>query len=88
VPIQLTQQMEDFVQSRVISGQYSSSDAVLREAFELLEIEERDRETKRRLFREKIRRSIEQDERGESVDGEAFMTEFFAEMDLEMPPVR
>lgn len=86
--IQLTAEIEQLVQSRVDSGRYSSADEVVREALDLLEIEERDRESKRKRFREKIARAIEQDDRGESVDGEAFMTKFLADMDLEMPPVK
>lgn len=50
--------------------------------------EEFDREAGLKRLREKIARAIEQADRGESVDGEAFMTEFLAEMGLEMPPVK
>lgn len=85
MPIQLTAEIEQLVQSRVDSGQYSSADEVVREAFSLLEIEERDRESKRLRLREKVGRAIEQDDRGESVDGEAFMAKLLAEMDIEMP---
>ncbi len=88
MPIQLTAEIEQLVQSRVDSGQYSSAEDVVREAFLLLEIEERDRETKRRRLREKIGRAIEQVDRGESVDGEEFMTKFLADMGLEMPPLK
>ena len=73
--VSLTPELEQFVQSRVASGLYQTASEVVREGLRLLEERERARETALEELRAKIRRGIEQADRGELLDGDAVLEE-------------
>jgi antitoxin ParD1/3/4 len=73
--VSLTPELEQFVQSRVASGLYQTASEVIREGLRLLEERERTRETALEELRAKIRRGIEQADRGELLDGDAVFEE-------------
>ena len=73
--VSLTPELEQFVQSRVASGIYQTASEVIREGLRLLEERERTRETALEELRAKIRRGIEQADRGELLDGDAVFEE-------------
>jgi len=67
--IQLTAEIEQLVQSRVDSGQYSSAEDVVRLAFDLLTSKERE---ELEWLHAKMDRGLAQGESGDVVDGEEF----------------
>ncbi|SPF42037.1 conserved hypothetical protein [Candidatus Sulfopaludibacter sp. SbA4] len=84
--ISLTPELEQFVESRVASGRYQTPSEVVREGLRLLA--EREQEGLRLLaereqageaaveeLRAKIRRGVEQADRGELLDGDAVFEE-------------
>jgi antitoxin ParD1/3/4 len=73
--VSLTPELEQFVQSRVASGRYQTASEVVREVLRLLEEREQSRETVTQELRAKIRRGIEQADRGELLDGDAVFDE-------------
>jgi antitoxin ParD1/3/4 len=73
--VSLTPELEQFVQSRVASGQYQTASEVVREGLRLLEEREQARETALKELRAKIRRGIEQADRGELLDGDTVFEE-------------
>jgi antitoxin ParD1/3/4 len=73
--VSLTPELEQFVQSRVASGRYQTASEVIREGLRLLEEREESRETALRELRGKLRRAIEQADRGEFLDGETVFEE-------------
>ena len=73
--VSLTPELERFVQSRVASGRYQTASEVVREGLRLLEEREQSRETVIQELRAKIRRGIEQADRGELLDGDAVFDE-------------
>jgi antitoxin ParD1/3/4 len=73
--VSLTPELEQFVQSRVASGLYQTASEVVREGLRLLEERERARETALADLRAKIRRGVEQADRGELLDGDAVFEE-------------
>jgi antitoxin ParD1/3/4 len=73
--VSFTPELEQFVQSRVASGRYQTASEVVREGLRLLEEREQSRETVIRELRAKIRRGIEQADRGELLDGDAVFDE-------------
>jgi antitoxin ParD1/3/4 len=73
--VSLTPELERFVQSRVASGLYQTASEVVREGLRLLEEREQARETSLEELRAKIRRGIEQADRGELLDGDAVFAE-------------
>ena len=73
--VSLTPELEQFVQSRVASGQYQTASEVVREGLRLLEEREQARETALNELRAKIRRGIEQADRGELLDGDTVFEE-------------
>jgi antitoxin ParD1/3/4 len=73
--VSLTPELEQFVQSRVASGQYQTASEVVREGLRLLEEREEARETALNEIRAKIRRGIEQADRGELLDGDTVFEE-------------
>ena len=73
--VSLTPELEQFVQSRVASGRYQTASEVVREGLRLLEEREQSRETVIQELRAKIRRGIEQADRGELLDGDAVFDE-------------
>ena len=73
--VSLTPELEQFVQSRVASGRYQTASEVVREGLRLLEEREESRETALKELRAKIRRSVEQADRGELLDGDTVFEE-------------
>lgn len=73
--VSLTPELEEFVESRVASGRYQTASEVVREGLRLLEERETARETALRELRGKLRRAIEQADRGEFLDGETVFGE-------------
>jgi antitoxin ParD1/3/4 len=69
--VSLTPELEQFVQSRVASGRYQTASEVVREGLRLLEEREQARATALKELRAKIRRGVEQADRGELLDGDA-----------------
>ena len=73
--VSLTSELERFVHSRVASGRYQTASEVVRESLRLLEEREQARESALEELRVKIRRGIEQADRGELLDGDAVLEE-------------
>ena len=73
--VSLTPELEQFVQSRVASGRFQTASEVVREGLRLLEERELSRETALKELRAKIRRAVEQADRGELLDGDAVFEE-------------
>jgi antitoxin ParD1/3/4 len=73
--VSLTPELEQFVQSRVASGRYQTASEVVREGLRLLEERELARATALKELRAKIRRGVEQADRGELLDGEKVFEE-------------
>jgi antitoxin ParD1/3/4 len=73
--VSLTPELEQFVQSRVASGRYQTASEVIREGLRLLEEREQAREAAIEELRARIRRGIEQADRGELLDGDAVFEE-------------
>jgi antitoxin ParD1/3/4 len=73
--ISLTPELEQFVESRVASGRYQTPSEVVREGLRLLAEQEQARESAVQDLRAKIRRGIEQADRGEFLDGDAVFEE-------------
>jgi antitoxin ParD1/3/4 len=73
--VSLTPELELFVQSRVASGLYQTASEVVREGLRLLEEREQARAIAIEELRAKIRRGIEQADRGELLDGDAVFEE-------------
>lgn len=73
--VSLTPELEEFVQSRVASGRYQTASEVVREGLRLLEEREQMRETALDELRTRLRRGIEQADRGEFLDGDAVFEE-------------
>ena len=66
----LTPELEAFVQSRVASGGYQTASEVVRESLRLLEDREHACEADIAELRAKLRRGIEQADRGKLLDGD------------------
>jgi antitoxin ParD1/3/4 len=73
--VSLTPELEQFVQSLVASGRYQTASEVVREGLRLLEEREQARETALNELRAKIRRGIEQADRGELLEGDTVFEE-------------
>jgi antitoxin ParD1/3/4 len=71
--VSLTPELEQFVQDRVKSGRYQTASEVVREGLRLLEQQEREREAAVEALKGKLQRAAAQEQRGEVVDGEAFL---------------
>jgi antitoxin ParD1/3/4 len=68
--VSLTQELEEFVHSKVQSGMYFSASEVIREGLRLLRDQDELKNRHINEVREKIAHGVEQLERGETVDGE------------------
>jgi antitoxin ParD1/3/4 len=73
--VSLTPELDRFVHSRVASGRYQTASEVIREGLRLLEEREQATEAALEELRAKLRRGIEQAERGELLDGDAVFEE-------------
>ena len=73
--VSLTPELEQFVQSRVASGRYQTASEVVREGLRLLEEREQTREAALVELQARLRRGIEQADRGELLKGDAVFEE-------------
>jgi antitoxin ParD1/3/4 len=77
--VHLTQELEQFVQSRVKSGRYNSASEVVRDALRLLADRDELMELRKQELRKKIALGMDSLHRGEGVDG----GEFFEQLERE-----
>jgi antitoxin ParD1/3/4 len=68
--VSLTPELENFVQTKVTSGRYSSASEVVREALRLLENQEKARAAQLHEFQTEVDRRLASLDRGDGVDGE------------------
>ena len=68
--VSLTPELESFVQTKVISGRYTSASEVVREALRLLQDHEKGRAVQLEEFRSEVDRRLASLDRGEGLDGE------------------
>ena len=68
--VSLTPELERFVQTKVISGRYTSASEVVREALRLLQDHEKGRAVQLEEFRSEVDRRLASLDRGEGLDGE------------------
>jgi len=73
--VSLTPELEKFVQARVKSGRYQTASEVVREALRLLETHEQTYEEALARVRAKLKRGIEQAERGQLIDADEVFEE-------------
>ena len=73
--VSLTPELERFVQSRVASGLFQTASEVVREGLRLLEEREQARAAALAELRARIRRGIEQADRGELLERDAVFEE-------------
>ena len=76
--VHLTPELEQLVQKKVRTGRYNSASEVVREALRLLEEYDGVRTTQLRELRRRIDAGLSSLDRGEGVDGEAFMGKLVA----------
>ncbi len=69
--VSLTPELENFVQTKVISGRYTSASEVVREALRLLEDQDQSRAAQLEVFRAGVDRRLASLDRGEGIDGES-----------------
>ena len=81
--IQLTPELEQFVQSTVYSGRYSDASEVVRTALRLLEEREMERLVRLEELRKEIAIGIACSDRGEVFDGEEVLRELRQEIEQE-----
>lgn len=73
IQVSLSPERVEFVNSRIQSGRYASTEALVEEALRLLEQRDSEREAALREIREKIEEGYQAALRGELVDGEEFI---------------
>jgi antitoxin ParD1/3/4 len=73
--VSLTPELEKFVEERVATGRYQTASEVVREGLRLLELRDRDREAAFKELKAKLKRGVEQAERGELIDGDKVFAE-------------
>jgi antitoxin ParD1/3/4 len=76
--VSLTGELEKFVEGRVATGRYQTASEVVREALRLLELQERDRDAAYASLKKMLKNAAAQADRGELVDGEAFIDKLLA----------
>ncbi len=79
--VSLTPKLEKMVQAKVKSGRYNSSSEVVREALRLLEQHDHLRTIHLKELRSRIDEGLTSLDRGEGVDGEAFMQGMIRDLD-------
>ena len=79
--VHLTPELEQLVQKKVQSGRYNSASEVVREALRLLEHKDEVRTIQLQELRKRIDKGLSQLERGEGVDGDAFMQGLIDDLD-------
>lgn len=78
--VELTPELEQFVQSKVQTGRYNSASEVMREALRLLE----ERDLIKAEIREKIAVAMESLRQGRVSDGDEFFDQMEAELEEEI----
>ena len=71
--IHLTPELEQLVHTKVQSGRYNSASEVVREALRMMEQRDEVRTIHLQELRNRIDKGLAEADRGESIDGEAFM---------------
>jgi len=79
--VHLTPELEQLVQTKVQSGRYNSASEVVREALRLMEQKDELRMIQLQELRKRMDKGLAQAERGEGVDGEAFMQGLVDDLD-------
>jgi antitoxin ParD1/3/4 len=79
--VNLTPELERFVQQKVETGRYNSASEVVREALRLLEQKEQLRQLQILELRKRIAEGLTSLDRGEAVDGEQFLDELEGGLD-------
>ncbi len=77
--VHLTQELEQFVQTKVKSGRYNSASEVVRDALRLLADRDELTELRKQELRKKIALGLDSLHRGEGVDGD----EYFEQLERE-----
>ncbi len=78
--VQLSQELEQLVQSKVQSGRYSSASEVIREALRLMDERDQVMALRREEIRERIAHGLASLERGKGVEGESVFARIEAEL--------
>lgn len=73
--VSLTPELENFVQTKVLSGRYTSASEVVREALRLLEDHDKARAAQLEEFRSEVDRRLASLDRGEGLDGETVLAQ-------------
>ena len=73
--VSLTPELENFVQSKVTSGRYTSASEVVREALRLLEDHDKAQAAQLKEFRSELDRRLASLDRGEAREGETVFAE-------------
>lgn len=68
--VSLTPELENFVQTKVTSGRYTSASEVVREALRLLEEHDKVRAAQLQEFRSEVDKRLASLDRGEGLNGE------------------
>jgi antitoxin ParD1/3/4 len=76
--VSLTPELENFVQTKVTSGRYTSASEVVREALRLLEEHDKARAAQLQEFRSEVDRRLASLDQGEGLDGETVFNQIRA----------
>jgi len=68
--VSLTPELENFVESKVVSGRYTSASEVVREALRLLEQHDKARAAELEEFRSEVDRRLDSLDRGDAIEAE------------------
>ena len=79
--VNLTPELEKFVQNKVRAGRYNSASEVVREALRLLEERDDLKAIRKEEMRNKISQGLESLRRGEGADGEEVFARIESELD-------
>jgi len=79
--IEVSPELEQFIQAKVQSGRYRSASEVVGEALRLLEEQDRRAELRREELRQRIGEGLASLARGEGVNGEAVFERLEVELD-------
>ena len=84
--INLTDQLDRFVERQVSSGRYSNASEIVRDALRLLEEKDQEREAKLRALRRAAREGFDQIDQGEGIvlRGKKAVSRFVANLEAEL----